>query len=59
VGMPLAYADLNIGIASFFRRFECELFETERDAVSVYFDRFVGKARPGTNGVRVKVLKGM
>jgi cytochrome P450 len=57
VGMQLAYADLYIGLASFFRRFECELFETERDAVDVYLDSFVPRPKPGTKGVRVKVLK--
>jgi cytochrome P450 len=57
VGMQLAYADLYIGIASFFRRFECELFETERDAVDLYLDSFVPRAKPGTKGVRVKAVK--
>ncbi|KAJ2996575.1 hypothetical protein NUW58_g937 [Xylaria curta] len=56
IGMQLAYAELYIGLASFFRRFECELFETERDAVDCYGDRFVPRPKPGTKGVRVKVL---
>ncbi|KAI1817357.1 cytochrome P450 [Poronia punctata] len=55
VGMQLAYADLYIGFATFFRRFECELFETGRDAVDCYYDSFVPRAKPGTKGVRVKV----
>ncbi|KAI1497820.1 cytochrome P450 [Biscogniauxia marginata] len=57
VGMQMAYADLYIGLASFFRRFNCELFETERDAVDLYMDCFMPRAKPGTKGVRVKVLK--
>ena len=57
VGMQLAYADLYIGIASFFRRFECALFETGRDAVDLYLDSFVPRAKPGTQGVRVVVQR--
>ncbi|KAF2129626.1 cytochrome P450 [Dothidotthia symphoricarpi CBS 119687] len=57
VGMQLAYADLYIGIVSFFRRFECTLFETERDAVDLYLDSFVPRAKPGTRGVRVHVQR--
>ncbi|KAI4962195.1 hypothetical protein J4E86_001227 [Alternaria arbusti] len=57
VGMQLAYADLFIGIASFFRRFECALFETGRDAVDLYLDSFVPRAKPGTQGVRVVVQR--
>ncbi|KAI0970361.1 cytochrome P450 [Xylaria arbuscula] len=56
VGMQLAYADIYIGLVSFFRRFECELFETERDAVDCYYDSFVPRAKPGTKGVRVKIV---
>ncbi|KAI1160687.1 cytochrome P450 [Nemania serpens] len=59
VGMQLAYAELYIGLATFFRRFDCELFETGRDAVDCYYDRFVPKPKPGTHGVRVKVLDGL
>jgi cytochrome P450 len=57
VGMQLAYADIYIGLATFFRHFDCELFETERDAVDCYLDSFVPRAKPGTQGVRVKVLQ--
>lgn len=57
VGMPLAYADLYIALATFFRRFKCELYETDRDAVDLFLDSFVPRPRPGTKGVRVKVLQ--
>jgi cytochrome P450 len=57
VGMQLAYAELYIGVASFFRRFDCELFETGRDAVDCYQDKFVPRPKPGTKGVRATVLK--
>ncbi|KAK4235976.1 cytochrome P450 [Achaetomium macrosporum] len=56
-GRELAYADLYIALATFFRRFECELYETGREAVEVYMDCFVPRPRPGTKGVRVKVLR--
>ncbi|KAI5925079.1 cytochrome P450 [Camillea tinctor] len=56
VGLQLAYADLYIGLANFFRRFDCELFETGRDAVDLYMDFFMPRPKPGTQGVRVKVL---
>lgn len=58
LGMYLAYADIFIGLASFFRRFDCELFETNRDAVDVYYDKFVPGPKPGTKGVRCKVVAG-
>ncbi|KAI9642746.1 hypothetical protein NHQ30_008477 [Ciborinia camelliae] len=55
VGMQLAYAELFIGIANLFRRFDLALFETDRSAVDFYMDRFVPKPKPGTEGVRVFV----
>lgn len=55
LGMHLAYADLYIGLASFVRRFDCGLFETNRDAVDPYMDCFLPRPKPGTQGVRVKV----
>lgn len=56
VGMQLAYADIYIGLATFFRRFDCELYQTSRDAVDIYMDCFVPRPKPGTKGVRVKVI---
>lgn len=57
VGMQLAYAELYIGLSTMFRRFDFELFETQRDAVDLYMDRFVPRPKPGTKGVRVLVTK--
>lgn len=56
VGMQFAYAELYVGMANFFRRFQCELFETERDAVDIHLESFIPRPKPGTKGVRVKVL---
>ncbi|KAK4141804.1 cytochrome P450 [Dichotomopilus funicola] len=55
-GRELAYADLYIGLANFFRRFECELFETGREEVEVVRDCFVARPAVGAKGVRAKVL---
>lgn len=57
LGIQVAYADLYIALATWYRRFECELYETERDAVDVYMDRFVPRPAPETKGVRIKVLR--
>lgn len=55
LGMPLAYANLYVGLAVFWRRVECELWETGREAVEPVMDRFVPRPAVGTKGVRVKV----
>ncbi|KAL8699510.1 MAG: hypothetical protein Q9224_001378 [Gallowayella concinna] len=55
VGMQLAYAELFIGLATLFRRFDFELFETDRTAVDLFMDTFVPRPKPGTKGVRVLV----
>ncbi|KAL8983026.1 MAG: hypothetical protein Q9205_002616 [Flavoplaca limonia] len=55
VGMQLAYAELYIGISTLFRRFDFQLFETDRTAVDLYMDTFVPRPMPGTKGVRVLV----
>ena len=55
VGMQLAYAELYIGLSTLFRRFNFELFETDRTAVDLHVDTFVPRPKPGTKGVRVLV----
>ncbi|MCJ1391688.1 hypothetical protein MMC18_004553 [Xylographa bjoerkii] len=55
VGMQLAYAELFIGLATLFRRFSFELYQTDRSAVDLHMDRFVPRPKPGTQGVRVLV----
>lgn len=44
-------------IANVFRRLEMELFETERDDVTIVCDAFIGHPKKESKGVRVKVLK--
>ncbi|KAL8912792.1 MAG: hypothetical protein Q9171_002250 [Xanthocarpia ochracea] len=55
VGMHLAYAELYIGLSTLFRRFDFELFETDRTALDLFQDKFVPRPKPGTKGVRVLV----
>ena len=43
-------------IANVFRRLEMELFETERDDVTIVCDAFIGHPKKKSKGVRVKVL---
>lgn len=57
VGMQLAYAELYIGISTLFRRFDFQLFDTDREAVDLYMDNFVPRPKPGTKGVRVRVKR--
>lgn len=55
VGMHLAYAEVYIALATVFRRFSFELFETDRTAVDCHSDMFVPHPKHGTKGVRVMV----
>ncbi|KAL4948392.1 cytochrome P450 [Aspergillus filifer] len=54
-GMWMAYAEIYTGVASLFRRFEMELFETGRDAVDLYMDWALPRVDPRSRGVRVLV----
>ncbi|RDW76745.1 cytochrome P450 [Aspergillus mulundensis] len=55
VGMQLAYAELYIGLASLIRRFDFELYETDRSDVDLARDRFIPRAKAASKGVRVLV----
>lgn len=58
LGIQLAYAELYIGLATFFRRFSGELVGTTReDDVDCYRDVFFPRAKPGSKGVRIKVTR--
>ncbi|RYC62790.1 hypothetical protein CHU98_g3420 [Xylaria longipes] len=45
VGLQLAYAELFIGLATLFRRFNFEIYETDRTDVDAGRDRFVPRPR--------------
>lgn len=58
LGKELAYAELFLGVATVFRRFNLELYNTTSDALEFYMEHFVPKPKPGTEGVRV-LVKGL
>lgn len=51
----LAYAELYLTIATIFRRFEMELFETTIEDVQMAHDFFVGVPKLDSKGVRAVV----
>ncbi|KAJ6015187.1 cytochrome P450 [Penicillium herquei] len=55
VGFSLAYATITLSLASLFRNFDLELYETSRRDVDLYRDMLGVDAAPGSKGVRVKV----
>ncbi|KAI0437891.1 cytochrome protein [Xylaria telfairii] len=55
VGLQLAYAELFIGLATLFRRFNFEIYNTDRRDVEAARDGFVPRPVRGSNGVRVLV----
>ena len=52
----LAYAELYIALATVFRRFEFELYETSREDVDAKHDFFVPSPRLDSKGMRVLVM---
>ena len=52
----LAYAEMYFGIATVFRRFDLQLFETTVEDVTIKHDFFVSMQNMDSLGVRVKVL---
>ncbi|KAJ5374407.1 hypothetical protein N7517_006413 [Penicillium concentricum] len=58
IGIPLARAEIILAIATIFREFEMELYETTVDDVRTARDLFVGQPRKGSQGVRV-MIKGV
>ncbi|KAI0543835.1 cytochrome protein [Xylaria curta] len=55
VGMQLAYAELFIGLATIFRRFSFEIYDTDRTDIDLGRDRFVPRPVKKSHGVRVLV----
>ena len=51
----MASLEIHLTIATLLRRFEFELFETDRSAVDFYRDFVTPQPKPGGLGVRVKV----
>jgi hypothetical protein len=55
LGLQLGYAGLEMAIATLFRQFDFELYETGREDVGCYHDQISPGVMPGSQGVRVKV----
>ncbi|KAH7152601.1 cytochrome P450 [Dactylonectria macrodidyma] len=55
LGKEMGMAQLNMGLATLFRRVDLELFETGRDSVDIVADYFVPLVKKGSRGVRVLV----
>lgn len=51
----LARAEILLAIATIFREFEMELYETTVDEVRIVRDMFNGHPRKGSQGVRVMI----
>lgn len=55
VGLQLAWAELYIGIATLFRRFDLEVYQTDKTDTELARDRFVPRPVAKSKGVRVTV----
>ncbi|KAJ6078615.1 hypothetical protein N7467_008368 [Penicillium canescens] len=55
IGIPLARAEILLVVATIFREFEMELYETTIDDVRIVRDMFNGHPREGSQGVRVMI----
>lgn len=53
--LSLAYAELYMTLATIFRRFELELFETTRETVQYSRDYFNSFPEKGCDGVKVMI----
>ena len=57
LGQNLALAEIYLATAALFRRFEFQLFETDRRAVTVTRDNFAAGLDKGSLGTRVRILR--
>ena len=57
-GMNLSYVEIYLTLATSFRRFEFELFNTARERdIDACRDCLLGELKPESAGVRVRVLR--
>jgi len=52
----LAYAEMYLAMATVFRRFEFELYETDESDVVLAHDYFIPAPKEDSKGVRVRVV---
>lgn len=55
LGMHMAYLEIYLTMATLLRRFDFELFETDRSSVDFFQDFITPQPKPGGFGVRVQV----
>lgn len=55
IGMNLAYAEMYLSLATLFRRFDFELFETSKADVEIVHDFFNPSVKLDSKGIRVMV----
>lgn len=55
LGMHMAYLQINLAVATLFRRFDFNLFETDRSNVDFFQEFLSPRPKPGGLGVRVQV----
>ncbi|KAI1258580.1 putative cytochrome P450 [Xylariaceae sp. FL1019] len=55
IGLNLAYVEMYLGLATLFRRFTFELYETDITDIEIKHDFFVPSPKLDTKGLRVKV----
>lgn len=57
LGINLAYVELYLTLAAVFRRFEMELYETDRSDVAIVHDFMLPSPKLDSKGIRVNVLE--
>ncbi|CAK42677.1 hypothetical protein CBS115989_7071 [Aspergillus niger] len=57
IGMNLAFAELYLGIATLFRRYDMKLHDTTLDDVQLHGDKMLPRAKNGSKGVRVTLRR--
>ena len=55
LGLQLGYAEIELMVAALLRRFDFQLFETDRSDVDCYYDQIAPGVHPDSQGVRVLV----
>ena len=55
LGLNLAKSEIFLTLAAIFRRFDLELFETDRSDADMAHDFFVPYVKEGSKGIRVRV----
>jgi len=56
LGINLAYMELTIALATFYRRFQCKLYETDFSDIELQHDFFLPSPRRDSLGVRMKII---